>query len=198
MRSLGIAAALSPDRRTLAIGGRNGAIELWETRSLQVRRTLPGHGTSCRDLAFTPDGARLVSAADDHCVLVWPVRVRDVPLAAGLRRETDAARLWNRMAYGSGKESYPAMARLAADPAAAVRMARFCLKPGGVANPIADARAVELLEAVGTPAARALLRELAREDLDGPRMRAARAALDRLGEPPLNPDGIRTIGGREE
>ena len=120
-----------------------------------------GHGGPCLDLAFTPDGTRLISAGADHAVFVWPIRVRDLPLAVELKRETNASLLWDRMAYGAGNESYSAMARLAADPAAAVMMARLCLKPGSAANPIADARAVELLEAIGTAEARVLLRELA-------------------------------------
>src|SRR5205085_3941526 len=114
--------------------------------------------------------------------LGWPVRVRDQALAPDLRKETDAAALWNRMAYGKGSESFPAMVRLAADPAAAVTMARMCLKPGSVANPIADARAVELLEAIGSAEARALLRELAEEETDAVRVRESRAALARLGD----------------
>ncbi|HXD86932.1 MAG TPA: WD40 repeat domain-containing protein [Urbifossiella sp.] len=197
MRYVGIAAALSPDRRTVAIARHDGTIELWETASCQVRRTLPGHGAPCRDLAFTPDGTRLISASTDHSVLVWPVRIRDVQLAAAVRRETDAGKLWNAMAYGQGPQSYAAMARLAADPPAAAAMARFCLKPGSAANPIADARAVELLEAIGTPQALRLLRDLAEWEEDGPRRREASAALNRLGGLPYRRDGIRTIGGTQ-
>jgi HEAT repeat protein len=101
------------------------------------------------------------------------------------------------MAYGQGPQSYAAMARLAADPPAAAAMARFCLKPGSAANPIADARAVELLEAIGTPQALRLLRDLAEWEEDGPRRREASAALNRLGGLPYRRDGIRTIGGTQ-
>jgi len=189
------AVAASPDGRTVALGRRDGRIELLETASLQVRRTLPGHAGACLDLLFTPDGTRLVSAGADHSVLVWPVRLRDVSLTAELKRETDAAALWSRMAYAKGPESYPAMARLAADPAGAAKMARFCLKPGGVANPVADARAVELLESLGTLEARALLRELAEDESDAVRVRESRAALTRLGDVRYSRDGVRNIGG---
>ena len=128
-------------------------------------------------------------------MLVWPVRVRDVPLALEVKRETNASTLWDRMAYGSGKVSYSAMARLAADPPAAVKMARLCLKPGSAANPIADARAVELLEAIGSVEARVLLRELAEDETDAVRVLESRAALTRLGDVQYSRDGVRTIGG---
>jgi WD40 repeat protein len=187
--------AISSDGRTAAMARSDGTIDLYEAASLQVRRTLPGHIGACCDLLFTPDGTRLLSAGADHCVYVWPVRVRDVPLAAELKRETDAAALWSQMAYGRGVESYPAMARLAADPNGAVRMAKLCLKPGGAANPIADARAIELLESLGTAEARTLLRELADDDSHTARTRESRAALSRLGDVQYSRDGVRTIGG---
>jgi hypothetical protein len=195
LRHVGIPIALSPDGRTFAIGRRDGSIDLLEIAALQIRRTLIGHAGPCRDLVFTPDGTRLASAGADHTVLIWPVRLRDVRLTAELRRETNASTLWNRMAYGVGMESYPAMARLAADPAAAVKMARACLKPSGVANPIADARAVELLESIGSLEARALLRELAEDETDAVRVRESRSALARLGDVRYSRDGVRTIGG---
>ena len=195
LRHLGIALAVSPDGRTVARGRRDGSIDLFEVAALQVRRTLVGHGGPCLDLAFTPDGTRLISAGADHAVLVWPVRVRDVPLALEVKRETNASTLWDRMAYGSGTESYSAMARLAADPPAAVKMARLCLKPGSAANPIADARAVELLEAIGSVEARVLLRELAEDETDAVRVLESRATLTRLGDVQYSRDGVRTIGG---
>ena len=118
-----------------------------------------------------------------------------MPLALDVKRETNASTLWDRMAYGSGKVSYSAMARLAADPLAAVKMARLCLKPGSAANPIADARAVELLEAIGSVEARVLLRELAEDETDAVRVLESRAALTRLGDVQYSREGVRTIGG---
>src|SRR5262249_3085629 len=72
--------AVSPDGRTVALGRSDGTIDLCETASLQVRRTLAGHDGPCREMLFTPDGSRLISAGADHCVYVWPVRVRDMPM----------------------------------------------------------------------------------------------------------------------
>ena len=97
--------------------------------------------------------------------------------------------------YQLSDDPYPAMARLTADPGAAVKMAKRCLKPGDASNPIADARAVELLEAIGSVEARALLRELAEDETDTVRLRESRAALTRLGDVRSHGDGVRTVGG---
>jgi hypothetical protein len=192
---LGVCVAISPDGRAVAVGGRDGTVELFEVASGQVRRRLVGHGGPCLDVAFTLDGSRLLSAGADHAVLAWPVRVRDVPLTAGLKRETSAARLWDRLMLSPADEAYRAMARLAADPAAAVKMARLRLKPGAEVSPVADARVVELLEAVGTAEARAFLRELADDAAGGGLVREARSALTRLGDVRYSRDGVRTVGG---
>src|SRR5690606_38473671 len=100
LRQCGVCAAVSPDGRTVAVGTTGGAIDLYETATARVRRRLAGHGGACRDLTFTPDGTRLLSAGADQSVLVWPVRLRDVPLPVAVKRETNAARLWDRMARG--------------------------------------------------------------------------------------------------
>jgi WD40 repeat protein len=195
LRRVGLCVAVSPDGRTAAVGDRTGAVELYELATGQVRRVLVGHRGACLDVAFTPDGSRLLSAGADQVVLVWGVRVRDVPLPDVVKRETSAVKLWDRMTHGGGVEAYQAMARLAADPAAAVKMARLRLKPGTEAAPIGEARVVELLEAVGTVDARALLRDLADDEADGVRFRTARAALARLGEPRYDRNVIRPVGG---
>lgn len=195
LRYLGLCAAISPDGRTVAVGGSAGTVELYEIATGQVRRVLAGHAGPCLDLAFTPDGSRLLTAGADHAVLVWPVRVRDVPLTAALRRETDAAKLWAAMTTGNATAAYRAMARLAADPAAAVKMARLRLKPEALTLYPTDARTVELLEAVGTADARAVLRQWADAPADSPRTRAARGALARLGGVRSDPGWVRPVSG---
>ncbi len=178
--------AVSPDARVLAVGRPGGELDLIETATLDVRRRLAGPGAPCRDAAFTPDGSRLLTAGPGGGVLVWPVRVRDVPLTAELKRETNAAALWSRLGSHDAAAAYGALARLAADPTAAAKMAR--LRLGAAADPLTEARAVELLEALNTTESRALLRELA-----GGGTRPAAAALARLGAAP--PADIRPTGG---
>jgi WD40 repeat protein len=176
---LGKCVAVSPDGRTLVVGRRSGEVQLYETVTGQPRRWL-GHAGGCFDLAFTPDGRRLLTAGGDHSALVWGVRVQDVPLPEALKRETSAARLWEWMTDGNAGLAYAAMARLATDPAATVRMARLRLRPGLLAEPVAEVRAVELLEAIETAEARTLLKELAAGDPGATRTREARAAGQRL------------------
>ena len=238
LRATGLCVAVSPDGRTVAVGGLTGTIDLYEAATGRVRRHLVGPGVACLDLSFTPDGGRLLTARADHAVLAWPVRLRDAPLSPGLKRETNAARLWDRLADADAEKSYSAMARLAADPAAAVAMARRKIRPvvdtratekGAVGNlwaygapgeppqgmrdtdkerintrayrlqenaaTVADARAVELLEAVGTPAARALLRDVANGDPEAARTRMAQAAVARSDGPRYHPGTVRTTSG---
>lgn len=165
-------AATSPDGRSRVISDESGDVWLVEAATGETRRKLTGHQGAVRAFAFTPDGSKLLTASADHTVLVWAVRLQDVPLSAALKKETSAAKLWATMATGTAAEAYPAMARMAADPRAAVAMARLRMK--SKADDVADVRAVELLEAVGTVEARAFLKELAA------RSRDAAAALERL------------------
>lgn len=141
----GVCVAVSPDGRAVAVGTRGGRIDLYEVATGQVRRRLDGHPGRCCDLAFAPDGGRLLVAGADHAVTVWPVRLRDVPLPADLRRETSAAKLWDQMSHGDAATAYRAMARLAADPAATAAMARRRPPAGGVGA----VRVAELLDAIG-------------------------------------------------
>ncbi|MBX9628699.1 MAG: hypothetical protein K2X82_33195 [Gemmataceae bacterium] len=155
----GVSLALSPDRRTLAVGTRAGTVDLVEVASGQVRRRLVATQAGMpvppsplvaqaflpvRDLTFTPDGTRLLSAGGDHAVRAWPVGLRDVPLPAELRRETSAAKLWDQMTTGDAATAYRAMARLAADPPAAKAMARR--RPAAGVGAI---RVAELLDGLG-------------------------------------------------
>jgi WD40 repeat protein len=186
----GVVVAFSPDGRTAAVGRATGAVDLYELATLSRRRRLAGHAGPVRALTFTPDGTRLVSAGDDHSALVWGVRPRDVPLPDEYRRETSASRLWDRMTRGPAEAAYLALARLAVDPAAAVKVARLRLR--SAAGPVADVRAVELLEAVGTAEAADVLAELASSAT--PRGREASAALKRLTDAGRTPP-VRITGG---
>jgi hypothetical protein len=156
-----------------------------ETASNTVRRTLRGHRGEVRVLGLTPDGTKLLTAGGDHTVLVWDMRLAHVPLPDALKKETSAAKLWNTLAVGNAKDAYLAMARLAREPEAAVKMAKLKLKPVAKAeaetdsSKLADARAIELLEALETDASRMLLKELADGHADAFRTQEAKRALER-------------------
>jgi WD40 repeat protein/tRNA A-37 threonylcarbamoyl transferase component Bud32 len=67
------AVAFSPEGKTVASGGADGKVVLWQPESGRRLRTLSGHGDSVLSLAFSADGKLLVSAGGDGTVVVWEV-----------------------------------------------------------------------------------------------------------------------------
>jgi WD40 repeat protein len=63
--------AFSPDGRTLALGGEDGSIRLWEMPAARERAVLRDSDASVHCVAFSPDGKLLVSGNDDGRVLLW-------------------------------------------------------------------------------------------------------------------------------
>ncbi|MFF9603607.1 trypsin-like peptidase domain-containing protein [Streptomyces sp. NPDC014684] len=67
--------AFSADGRTLAGGGRDGRIRLWDVSSGRQRGVLvTHHGGKVRSLDFSPDGRTLASGGDDGTLQLWDVR----------------------------------------------------------------------------------------------------------------------------
>ena len=63
--------AFSPDGATLALGGDDGAVRLWEISNWRERAILLDHLDVVRCLAFSPDSQRLVSSGQDRLVILW-------------------------------------------------------------------------------------------------------------------------------
>jgi hypothetical protein len=164
-------------------------IHVFESASCTDRRRLVGHRGEVRVLGFTPDGTKLLTAGGDHTVLVWDMRLASVPLPEALQKVTDTTKLWDMLATGSAKEAYLAMARLARESETALKLVGQKLAPARKGDTetdpgkLADARAIELLEALGTDGSRALLKELAGGHAGAFRTQEAKRAIERSAKP---------------
>jgi WD40 repeat protein len=67
------AVAFSYDGNTLACGGRDGCVALWDTELAVARQTWRAHGRRIRTLAFSQDGSRLATAGEDRLIRVWDI-----------------------------------------------------------------------------------------------------------------------------
>lgn len=68
---IGAGLAFSPDGTTLAIGGRDGTVRLWEMATGKKLHSLEGHSRNVNHAAFSPDGKTLASASSD--IRLWDV-----------------------------------------------------------------------------------------------------------------------------
>ncbi len=132
------AIALSPDNRLLAAAegafSPDYSVWLYETASGRIIKKLAGHARRVTDLAFTPDGRRLMTVSEDQTGLVWDVTL---PALGGVSRANDPAgkklsEAWDRLAGENPGRAYGGMAALAAAPAEAIVLLRAKLRTAPV------------------------------------------------------------------
>lgn len=63
--------AISGDSKFLALGGRYGAVEVWSVESGKRVSHHEGHSDLISSIAFSPDGARLITGSTDGIAIIW-------------------------------------------------------------------------------------------------------------------------------
>jgi WD40 repeat protein len=74
------AIAFGPDGKRLALAGKDGPVEIWDTVPEMRPFSLKSHTASVNAVEFSPDGRRLASASVDKTVKLWDTVTRKVVL----------------------------------------------------------------------------------------------------------------------
>ena len=63
--------AFAPDGLTLASGGVDRLVRMWDIETGRLLRSLRGHTADIRSVVFTPDGQTLATASEDRTIRLW-------------------------------------------------------------------------------------------------------------------------------
>jgi hypothetical protein len=210
--------AFAPDNRTLAVGDATtknasdnvseSAIRLWDVPERKPICVMRGHRGDVHTLAFSPDGAFLISGSEDDTVLSWDV-------AAVMRRRPTGkelstahlAELWSALAAADAVRAQGAVAGLIQAPDAALPFLEKSLPPvvpakmAYISALITDLdcerfvrrdKASKELEKIGEDATPALRKAL--KDKPSLEMRKRIAAiLETIEQRPPSAEGLRTV-----
>lgn len=61
----------TPDGKTLVVVGQDGTVQLWDTTTLTIRKTLTGHAGPIHAMAISADGKTLYTGSFDTNVIGW-------------------------------------------------------------------------------------------------------------------------------
>jgi hypothetical protein len=125
--------AFSTSGRMFAYCGMDEVIHVWETNTLRERCRFRGLESGNIPLAFSPDDTLLASGSTDRTVLLWDVpghRTGKVP--AGKLTPKDLEALWSDLASADAALAYQALARLLAQPEAALGFLKERIRPAAV------------------------------------------------------------------
>lgn len=166
--------AVSPAGTQVAAVEWDNSLTVYETATGGIRRRLIGHRGKVDQIAFTPDGGRLVSVSDDGTGLVWDVGPPRPPTAVATA-DADRAKRWAALLAPDTDAAWRAMGELAGDPVGTVAFLKAHLKPTPAPT---DVDVDRLLAGLAAPAFAA--REAAARDLDALGGLAVGKVRDRL------------------
>lgn len=64
-------AAYSPDSKTIATGGQDKTVRLWNAHTGKHLKTLTGHKDEVNSVAYSPDGQILATGSSDNTIRLW-------------------------------------------------------------------------------------------------------------------------------
>ncbi|MDJ0595674.1 MAG: caspase family protein [Pleurocapsa sp. MO_226.B13] len=75
--------AISPDGQTIASGGKDRTVRLWDKRGNPIGQPFREHEDSVNSVAFSPDGEIIASASSDGKVRLWDTRGNTISVFRG-------------------------------------------------------------------------------------------------------------------
>ena len=123
--------AFSRDNATVAVGGSDGSVRLWDARDGDEIVTLEGHIGGVSALSFRRDGSQLASASFDGTVQIWALHLDDLEAIA--RDKPTRGLTHRRVPALSPRRALPLIAR-PEHPTGRVRSRRRGGWPGGCAR----------------------------------------------------------------
>jgi WD40 repeat protein len=190
--------AFSPDSRQLACAAiaavtdrEVGRIFIVEMVSKKIRLEVVGHTTGIIErLAYSRDSALLASGATDTTALVWNAGLRAFAAKSADKDATakELVEWFQQMAGRDAKQAFQSMIKLTQTPTQVVKLLEEKIPPAKkddkVVNEVLHARAVEVLEAIASAEARAVLTSWTTGDPTAVLTVEARQALARLSKLP--------------
>jgi WD40 repeat protein len=122
---------VSPDGHTMASGGADGTVRLWELATGSPRAVFEGHRGPVFAIAFSADGKRLISGSADTTALIWDLgRAADASAKPATTATAEVAeRAWKQLRDGDAAEGERAIRSLLASPQTTLEMLHKNLKP---------------------------------------------------------------------